>query len=124
MKVVLSTEAETALGDFIERLRKLKSDISGSRSIAVNQIILEYAANANTAQMEALVERLVSPGKRRSGLRKYFAELTSLDNPDALDELERVLKKHYKKRDFEPKSTAKSEFKTFDSSAKSTKNLV
>ena len=108
MKVALNTDTIAALNAFIERVRKTRLDAGSSRSVATNQILLEFTNSATSAQIESITARLVSPGKRRSGLLKRIADLSSGADPESLQALEKTLQKLQQSRKSEPKTATDS----------------
>ncbi len=108
MKVALNADTIAALNVLIERVRKTRPNAGNSRSVATNQIVLEFVASATSAQMDSVTARLVSPGKRRSGLLKRIADLSSGADPESLQALEKTLQKLQQTRKSEPKTATDS----------------
>lgn len=106
MKVTLNADVVAALNSFIERVRKARPDVGKSRSVAANQIILEFAANPSSTQLESIETRLVSPGKRRTGLLKRVAALSADADPETLQALEKALNRMQQSQKSEPKNAS------------------
>lgn len=104
MKVHISPGTVAALTDFIGGKAKTNPEIGTSRTVAVNQIVLEFLESANTAQTESLLKRLVTPGKRREQLLKQIANLSLGGDSDAIQALEKAIGKLQKQREFCGKS--------------------
>lgn len=105
MKVQISPDTVAALNGFIADKAKTNPEIGTSCTVAVNQIVLEFLANATAAQTESLLKRLVTPGKRREQLLKQIATLSLNADSDAIYALEKALGKLQKHRDFKADST-------------------
>lgn len=105
MKVQISPDTVAALNEFIADKAKTNPEIGTSCTVTVNQIVLEFLANATATQTESLLKRLVTPGKRREQLLKHIARLSLNADSDAIYALEKTLGKLQKYRDFKADST-------------------
>ncbi|MBS1964113.1 MAG: hypothetical protein JST04_18015 [Bdellovibrionales bacterium] len=119
MKVKISPDTILALSDYIEGKTKSNPEIGTSRTVAVNQIVLEFLATANAAQTESLLKRLVTPGKRREQLLKQIASLSLDADSNAIQSLEKVIGKLQKHLEFSRKSAETPIVKTAISPARS-----
>lgn len=107
MKAILNDAASAAVAKIVERVRAFKPDSAKGGSTAINAIILEFAASATQAQFETLSERMVSPKKRHRGLIKLLSDCAPIDDPEAIQALEKLAKKLQQKRKNEPKKAQK-----------------
>jgi hypothetical protein len=93
MKLTIPPEAEPALKDLIQRIRKTCPYANTSASAVVAKVLLDFHESATKDILERVAKKLLSPQMKRKSLLQKLADLTQEDSEVALEALEKSVRK-------------------------------